>query len=194
MCIRDSVKERAFERDWRNACEKHNLSKKIARTAKKLEDAEMREECTPDVFKAAICEFSDIIYQVFAYYCCFGGSDDIFSMNSNSFIQLVRDCNLSNNDVEGLRDADLQLMFEAANVRASKDDDAFDSKHSLDREEFVTILTEIILRKHIEGHHLTVEEAVKRFFIEDIACNVPSVCLQDSNCCLLYTSPSPRDS
>lgn len=174
------VKERAFNRDWGVALQKHSLEKKIARAAKKLEDPEARASLTPELFKAAMFEFCDMVYQVFSFYCCFGATDDIFSLTNNSFTQILRETNLVNNAVEGQRDADLQLMFEAANAKATKED-LYNAKLSLDRQEWIAIISEIVLRRHVETAGRGASEAMKGFFIDDIAANVPSVCLQDSN-------------
>jgi len=51
----------------------------------------------------------------------------------------------------------------------------------LDREEWIAVVTQMFLRKHVESGGMGVAEAVQAFFIDDIAHNVPSMCLQDSN-------------
>ena len=56
----------------------------------------------------------------------------------NAYLQVLREAKLVNNAVEGLRDADLQLMFNESN--AAGKGDAYDNKNALDREEWLGVL------------------------------------------------------
>jgi len=188
------VKKRAFDIDWERAREEHNLDKKLARAAKHIHDAEAQRHITPEAFKDAMFAHCDLIYQVFHYYCVLSAGDDIFCMTNNAFVQIAREANLVNNSVPGQRDADVQLMFESACAHHHKleegDSKDFDSKHALDRIQWVATIAQLVLKRHMEGAGLGLVEAVRCFFIDDIAHNVPSVCLQDSNvfraeCCYI---------
>ena len=173
------VKHRAFDVDWEIAREKHGLDKKLAKAVKGLE-AEEQAKATPQALKAALFQHYDILNQVFHYYCSLGASDDIYSLSNNAWLQIIREAELANNAIEGQRDADLQLMFEGANAKAAKGE-RFNKKDALNREEWIAVVAQLIMRRHVESNNKGLEEAVYAFFVDDLARNVPSVCLQDSN-------------
>ena len=173
------VKARAFDVDWEGAREKHGFDKKLVKAAKSIEDAEAQAGATPAALKAAIFEHCDLVYQVFNYYCSFGASDDIYNMSVNSYLQVLREAKLVNNAIVGQRDADLQLMFDESN--AAGRGSSYDNKNALDREEWLGVLVRLLLRRHIEGGGKSIANAVHCFCVDDLARNVPSICMQDTN-------------
>ena len=153
------------------------LDKKAERAAKVGLGAEAAESARP-MLRQGMEEHKDILYQMFDFYGKEG--NDIFSISITSFLQFVRDAGLINEDVEGQRSQDLQLIFDAANASATKDD-VYNAKRSLNRMEFIGVLAQLILERHVKAGGLDPIEACRKFFREDIIPRLPRQCFQDSN-------------
>ena len=172
-----AVKHAAFNCDWNLGVERMKLDKKAERAAKVGLGAEAAESARP-MLRQGMEEHKDILYQMFDFYGKEG--NDIFSISITSFLQFVRDAGLINEDVEGQRSQDLQLIFDAANASATKDD-VYNAKRSLNRMEFIGVLAQLILERHVKGGGLDPIEACRKFFREDIIPRLPRQCFQDSN-------------
>jgi hypothetical protein len=171
------TKGKAFASDWLTAVERTKIDNKIIRANDKLE----RKEADPLMaLHDAMVQYADVILQTFTFYASQGAGNDIFAIGKNSYLQFVRDLSLVDNDTMGLRDQDLQLIFEGVNASASKEDE-YNSKHALMRWEFVGTLVQLILAKYIVSKLMPIVEAVHKFFKEDLMPNVPFECFQDSN-------------
>lgn len=168
----------AFECDWQLACERLSLSKKVARASDKLGE-EQRDASPLGAMHDAMMPYARLIYQVFDYYAHFG-SDDIFSVTKNSYMQFVRDLALADNDTPGQRNQDMELMFEAANATAKKED-VFNAAKALNRQEWIGILVQLILVRHVVGHKVPITPSVNAFFEDDLRPGVPPEALHDAN-------------
>ena len=106
--------------------------------------------------------------------------NDIFSVTVGSYLQFVRDAGLVNEDVEGQRSQDLQLVFDSANASATKED-VFNSKRNLNRMEFIGVLAQLVLERHVKGGGLDPVEACRKFFRRGHRSKAAAQCFQDSN-------------
>jgi hypothetical protein len=125
-------------------------------------------------------EFFDLIYPTFDFYAQLGSGNDLFSIGANSFTLFVRDAGLANEDIEGQRAADLQLMFDGANA-ATRGTEGFNQKRSLNRFEWLGVLAQLVLERNVKGRGMAIEAAVENFFLETVQPNLPAGCVQDSN-------------
>ena len=179
------VKQIAFETDWALAVERMHLEKKAIRAAGGRmgpSDDPSQPVAPIDELKAAMLAHLDTINQCFICYAERTG--DAFDISANSYLACVRDIEIVDNGVVGLRDADIQLIFDAANASSSKKD-GFNSARALNRFEWLGVLVRLALVRHIETDDsetkLGLAEAVHRFFLSNVRPNVPLECFQDSN-------------
>lgn len=171
------TKGKAFATDWVMACERMKLENKVERAAAKLEH---KEDAPLIALQDAMVEYADVIMQTFTFYASLGAGNDIFGIGKNSFLQFVRDLDLVDNEVMGQRDQDIQLIFEAANASASKEEQ-YNHRLSLNRWEFTGVLVQLLLGKKVVTQMMPIAEAVAQFFDKDLVSNVPRECFQDSN-------------
>ena len=171
------VKQSAFYCDWNLGVERMKLDKKAERAAKVGIGAEAAATAKTEL-RQGMEEHKDIVRQTFDYYGHMG--NDIFSVTVGSYLQFVRDAGLVNEDVEGQRSQDLQLVFDSANASATKED-VFNSKRNLNRMEWLGVLSQLVLERHVKGGGLDPVEACRKFFREDVLPKVPKQCFQDSN-------------
>lgn len=172
----DESKAKSFKVDWLLACERLQLGKKIARISDKLDEPD---PAPADTFYHAMITHCELITQMFTSLGCQGAGLDLFSISKNAYLQFVRDLELVDNKTSGQRDQDLQLMFEAANASASKAD-VYNSRHSLNRSEWVGVLVQLILARY-GPTKMAITDAVNTFFEEDMRAKVPREWLHDSN-------------
>ena len=78
------VKQRAFSMDWQEARESQNMEKKLARSAKRIEQEADRAAASLTALEEAMCAHCDLIYGVFHYYSAQGATDDIYAISLNS--------------------------------------------------------------------------------------------------------------
>ena len=94
---------------------------------------------------------------------------------------VLREAKLADNDVEGIREQDLQLIFEAVIAASPKKAEGFGSKLLLGRQEWLAVLAMIALRRGMEIGGGGVAESINSFFENDLRPAVPAACIQDSN-------------
>lgn len=173
------VKRMTFDQDWSIACAKYALEKKLERAAKKLPTAEAG-QCTMLAMKESACRHFDCIYQMFAVYSAIGSGDDVFAVSKQAFTQMIADCALADEDAVGLRGADLNILFEGVNAKATKGE-RFNHKKTLNREQWLGILTQIVLLRHVASDDgVGVSTAFDAFF-DELRLRLPDAVYHDAN-------------
>ena len=176
----DSEKhERAvFEHDWAIAERKYNLTVKLAKLVQKNLQPDQVQSI--EAFKEAFYKGFDILYGMYDFYATQTTSRDVFSVKKQAYLQMVEELDIDNESVIGLRDADINLIWDATKVKMAKDD-KYNEKFSCNREEWVSMLSQIIWAKYVVWQKNDVEVAVQRFIDEDLKPHLPALCFQDSN-------------
>ena len=173
------VKRATLTTDWEMAMSRQSLEKKLARVAKSL-PSEDQAHTTPSNVMEVMLEHFNVIYSTHIYLCSLSAGDDIYSMPYNAFLQFLNDASLVDEDVEGQRSADYQLLFEGVNATATKSD-VFNSRRELNRSEWVGLLLQIALARYVVGKKMAIATAIQQLLAIDIPDGLTASCAQDSN-------------
>ena len=156
------VKLAAFEKDWATAARKYAFDKKLDREAKAL-PAVQASRCTVEHAKAAYLTHFDVFHGLFNHYASSSSGDDLFSISKKAFDIFLTDSALVREDVMGQRYADLMVLYEGINAKGAKDE-TFNHKKTLSREEWIGMLVQLVLIKHVSPEdELDVEGGVAAF-------------------------------
>jgi hypothetical protein len=159
--------------------QKHSLEKKLERAIKKLPEEEAAVSTIQAMVESVFQHF-DIAYQLFAFYATIGTGDDVFSISRQGYAQLIDQCDLADEELVGQRAADLNIIFEGVNAKQTKDE-KFNHKKTLNREEWLGVLVQIVLTRHVASEDaMAVGPAFDRFF-EELRVRIPGDILHDSN-------------
>jgi len=173
------AKQMAFEHDWAKALGQHALDKKLERAVKKL-PAEAVAASSVLAMREALFSHFDLVYRSFNYYAALGSGDDLFAISRTAYAQFVADCALAVEDMMGMRGADLNILFEGVNAKQSKDDQ-FNHRKTLSREEWLALLIQIVLTRHVTSEDaLPIGDAIDRF-AADMRVGLGAGCLHDPN-------------